>query len=156
DPRQVSYLYGQLLAAKLDELPTIRDALQARRHDITEQLWALLEKAEADASQRFRAGLALAAYEGGNAEQPGSLWRREAAFLTDQLIAKVLANPSHYTPLAQALHPVRSVLDEPLGAIFRDQHRPESERSLATNLLADFAADRPDMLAELAKDADAR
>jgi serine/threonine protein kinase/formylglycine-generating enzyme required for sulfatase activity len=156
DPRQVSYLYGQLLAAKLDELPTIRDALQAHRHDITEQLWALLEKAEADASQRFRAGLALAAYEGGNAEQPGSRWRREAAFLADQLIAKVLANPSHYTPLAQALHPVRSVLDEPLGAIFRDQHRPESERSLATNLLADFAADRPDMLAELAKDADAR
>src|SRR5262249_20312082 len=44
---------------------------------------------------------------------------------------------------------------ESLGGVFRDQHKP-TERTLATNLLADYAADQPETLAELVKDADAK
>ena len=43
----------------------------------------------------------------------------------------------------------------PLSDIFRD-HQPErsAERTLATNLLADYAADNPQVLADLLMDAD--
>ena len=44
----------------------------------------------------------------------------------------------------------------PLAVIFRDpQPERAAERKLATNLLADYAADRPEALADLAMDADA-
>ncbi len=48
----------------------------------------------------------------------------------------------------------REKLISPLGVIYRDTKRRESERSLVTEVLADYAADQPEVLAELVKDAD--
>ena len=48
-----------------------------------------------------------------------------------------------------ALRPVRGKLLASLAADFRDPKRPQTERSLATDILADYAADRPDVLFEL-------
>ncbi len=48
---------------------------------------------------------------------------------------------------------MRARLVAPLSRTFRDQGKPESERSLATSILADYAADRPDVLADLLMDA---
>ena len=53
-----------------------------------------------------------------------------------------------------SLRPVSAKLLSPLGAVFRDAQRRETERSLATDVLADFAAARPEILAELLLDAD--
>ena len=44
----------------------------------------------------------------------------------------------------------------PLAAVFRDTTRSETERLLATDILADYAADQPQMLADLLMDADAQ
>src|SRR5438128_6940892 len=55
-----------------------------------------------------------------------------------------------------ALRPVRERLLDSLSAIYRDRDvkREPTERSLATNILADYAADQPQVLADLLMDAD--
>ena len=50
--------------------------------------------------------------------------------------------------------PIRLLLLDPLGAVFRDRRRPDYDRLLTTALLADYAADRPVVLADLLLDAD--
>ena len=54
----------------------------------------------------------------------------------------------------ESLRPVRTKLFPQLSAVYRDASRTETERSLATDLLADYAADRPEILANLLMDAD--
>src|SRR5262249_15971392 len=57
--------------------------------------------------------------------------------------------PSDYAPLIETLRPVRKHLLTPLALIFRDTGRSDSERYFATTLLAEYAADDPDLLAKL-------
>ena len=45
-------------------------------------------------------------------------------------------------------------LTAPLAAIFRNKSRPESEHTLATDILTDYANDDPDLIANLLMDAD--
>src|SRR5262249_14540047 len=59
-------------------------------------------------------------------------------------------------PWMEALRPVRAQLVAPLSAIFRDTKSWEKERSVATAILADYAADQPAVLADLILDADAQ
>ncbi len=49
----------------------------------------------------------------------------------------------------EALRPVRSRLSAPITTVFKDAGRPESEHTLATSILAEFADDDPERLAEL-------
>jgi formylglycine-generating enzyme required for sulfatase activity len=63
--------------------------------------------------------------------------------------ALVSVNPVYLGSWLDALRPVRSKLTPPLAAIFQDRTRPETEHTLATNILADYAGDDPDRLAEL-------
>src|SRR5262249_52818911 len=48
-----------------------------------------------------------------------------------------------------ALRPVGRTLTPQLATIFQEESRPETEHTLATNILADYASDDPDRLAEL-------
>ena len=80
-------------------------------------------------------------------------WDAVASFVADRLLESVLKNPSHYSPLIKTFRPVRDRLLAPLSRTFRDQGKLESERSLATSILSDYAADRPDVLANLLMDA---
>ncbi len=54
------------------------------------------------------------------------------------------------------LRPVRSTLTPWLASIFKDTQRSDSERSLATNVLSDYAGDDASLLAELLMAADAK
>jgi formylglycine-generating enzyme required for sulfatase activity len=152
DPDQVNYLRQCLLRADLQDLPVLRDALRDRPA-VGAQLWAVLEDSHATEAARFRAGLALAAYAPPGDRDCVRRWQPHARFLTHQMLAAALANPSHYAVLLQGLRPLRSVLLDKLKQVFRAAKRPESERRLVTLVLADYAADRPDWLAELVKDA---
>src|SRR5262249_18046689 len=60
----------------------------------------------------------------------------------------------HLKTWMDSLRPVQGQLLDPLGVIFRDANRRETERSLATDILAEYAADQPRMLANLLMDAD--
>ena len=67
----------------------------------------------------------------------------------------VLENPVFLGQWSEAFRPVRNQLLSRLSEIFRD-HQPEriAERSLATNLLADYLSDQSQVLADLLMDAD--
>ena len=56
----------------------------------------------------------------------------------------------------EALRPVRGKLTIPLATIFRDKERTESERTQATNILADYASDDRRLIADLIMDADSK
>ena len=67
----------------------------------------------------------------------------------------VLENPVYLGQWSEAFRPVKKSLCVPLADIFRDRNAERAaERTLATNLLADYAADQPQVLADLLMDAD--
>ena len=68
--------------------------------------------------------------------------------------ALVTVNPVYLGSWLDALRPVQDRLTRPLATIFRDKARPETEHILATSILADYASDDPDLLAELLMIAD--
>ena len=80
-------------------------------------------------------------------------WESVSPFITDQFLAAAVKNPGVYAPLIETLRPSPKRLLAPLASIFRDTGRSESERSFATTILADYASDDPDVLAELLMDA---
>ena len=88
-----------------------------------------------------------------DAEADTQQWDAVASLVADRLLESLLKNPSHYSPLIKTLQPVRDRLLAPLSRTFRDRGKPESERSLATSILSEYAADRPDVLADLLMDA---
>jgi formylglycine-generating enzyme required for sulfatase activity len=148
DSAQVNYLFGRLLDAGPHEVPVIRDALAPHKDSLLEQLWAVVEKpAKGRESERLRAAAALAMYE-----PDSERWGNAGAFVVNDL---VLENPVFLGQWSEAFRPVRNRLIAHLCEIFRD-HRPErtAERSLATNLLADYLSDQSKVLTDLLLDAD--
>ena len=75
---------------------------------------------------------------------------------TDPVVDRLVeVNPVFLAAWIEALRPVREKLLRPLAAVFRDRKEERSaERQLATSVLADYAADRPELLADLLMDAD--
>jgi eukaryotic-like serine/threonine-protein kinase len=96
----------------------------------------------------------LASYDPLDNAQGIARWQSVSKMVADELLAAVQKNPSHYATLLDQLRPVRSRLLQPLGEVYRSQDRPDSERSFATNILADYAADDPQFLANLLMDAE--
>jgi hypothetical protein len=65
--------------------------------------------------------------------------------IAKQLLASVRKNPSHYAPLLEMIRPARGPLIEPLAQVMCNQEDSEADRSFVCSILADFAADRPDL-----------
>ncbi len=68
--------------------------------------------------------------------------------------ALVKVNPIFIRGWLDVLRPTRGELTAPLATIFRDKKHSETERSLAMNILADYASDQPTLLADLLMDAE--
>jgi len=148
DASQVDYLYGRLLDAEPGEVPVIRDALAPHKDSLLDPLWAVMEAPEKGKEpQRLRAAAALAKYD-----PESERWDKAGALVVNDL---VLENPVFLGQWSEAFRPVKDRLLPQLSEIFRDR-QPErtAERSLATNILADYAADQPQVLADLLMDAD--
>ncbi len=148
DATQVEYLCGRLLDAGPREVPVIRDALAPHKGSLLDKLWAALEKSEKGReSQRLRAASALAKYDPDNQR-----WGKVGALVVNDL---VLENPIFLGEWSEAFRPVRNQLLSRLSVIFRDrQPQRTTERSLATNLLAEYLSDQSQVLADLLMDAD--
>jgi formylglycine-generating enzyme required for sulfatase activity len=143
---QVAYLYGRLLDAEPSQVPVLRDALAPYQEELLGKLWLIVESpAKGQERQRLRAAAALARYE------PDSpRWTQvQGAVATD--LVRVPAG--YMAAWLDSLRPVRTKLLDPLAVIFRQGAR-EAERSLAADILADYAADQPRLLADLLMDAD--
>jgi serine/threonine protein kinase/formylglycine-generating enzyme required for sulfatase activity len=152
DESQAEYLYQRLLKAGPTELAVIRDALLPQHEALRERLRGVLEDGQSDADQRFRAACALADYAGTEDDASRKRWEAVSPLVADRLLAAVQQNPSDYTPLLKTLNPVRGRLAGPLSKVFRSSERAEADRSWATSILGEYAADRPDVLADLLMD----
>ena len=149
DRRQKDYLYQRFLDAAPNEFPVLRDALAPDKDELVEKLWTVMEQpTQGHEQQRLRAACALAAYD-----PEGQRWAKVQDRIADDLVAV----PAVYLATwMDALRAVRGELLPPLRVIFRDAARTDTERSLATEILADYAADQPAVLADLVMDADER
>jgi serine/threonine protein kinase/formylglycine-generating enzyme required for sulfatase activity len=148
DAAQVAYLEDRLLDAQAGEVAVIRDALFPHKHELVSELWTVVESPEkSEEAQRLRAAAALAKYDPDNEK-----WAKASVQVAHDLVRE---NPVYLLYWSEAFRPVKAWFLSPLSEVFRDQ-RPEraAERSLATNLLADYAAGNPQSLAELLMDAD--
>jgi eukaryotic-like serine/threonine-protein kinase len=147
DSTQVDYLYGRFLEGAPHEVPVIRDALAPHKDDLLEKLWMVVEKPEkGKEAQRLRAASALASYD-----PESQRWGK----VREQVANALVSVPAVYLATwMESLRPVRRQLQVPLARVYRDAKRRETERSLATDILADFAADQPQVLADLLMDAD--
>jgi eukaryotic-like serine/threonine-protein kinase len=147
DPGQVAYLYDRLLDAEPHEVPVIRDVLAAHKDALRDKLWAVVDKPEAGQEpQRLRAAAAVAKYD-----PESQKWAMVSRSIVEQLVGE---NPVFLGLWLEGFRPIKGNLLPSLASIFRDANRRESERSLATNILADYAADNPPVLADLLMDAD--
>jgi serine/threonine protein kinase/formylglycine-generating enzyme required for sulfatase activity len=146
DGTQVAYLKSRLLDAEPHEVPVIRDALAQHKDELLDKLWAVVQTPEkGKESQRLRAAAALAKYD-----PESEKWTKGSGPVVDQLVAE---NPVFLGLWTEGFRPIKGKLLASLASIYRDANRRESERSLATNILADYAAE-PQVLADLLMDAD--
>ena len=146
DASQVDYLFNRLIKATPSELPVLRDALKTHQSTLTPKLWTVLESAKSGDASLLPTASALASYDPDDAK-----WEAMGGKVTQALVT---VNPVYLGPWLDALRPVRTKLTSPLATVFRDKSRPESEHSLATSILADYASDDPNLIANLLMDAD--
>jgi formylglycine-generating enzyme required for sulfatase activity len=151
-PVDAAAVKGRLLAGMLDtrdphEMRLLREALRPYREEFRAGLWRTAGDAKASAGRRFRALVALAAFD-----PKGQGWRQAAPRAVKQLLA---ADPLHLGPWTEALRPVRSRLLRPLAKVFRGAKQAD-RRLAAAVVLADYAAKLPGELVRLALDAEAR
>jgi serine/threonine protein kinase/formylglycine-generating enzyme required for sulfatase activity len=152
DPGQIEYLSRLLLRANSTELRVIKDALGSN-DTLRHWLWDVLRDAQADPEERFRAACALAGWEPANGEEEN--WRAVSAFVADRLVAAVQQDPASYLAWIAMLRPVREQLTVSLIEIFRNQERLDYSRT-AASILGDYAADQPELLADLLADGEAK
>jgi formylglycine-generating enzyme required for sulfatase activity len=147
DPGPVDYLYGRLLDATPNEVPVIRDFLAPHKDSLLDKLWAVAEAPEkGKESQRLRSAAAMSMYD-----PEGERWDKVREAVANELVTV----PAVYLALwMDSLRPVRGKLLPALSKVYRDAKRRDVERSLATDILADYAADEPAVLADLLMDAD--
>ncbi len=127
------------------EIVLIRDTLAPHAPSLKERLWAKVADTKGPPLERFHALIALAAFDA-----RGQGWEKQA----DVAVARLLsANPLHLGTWVQALRPVRESLLGPLSKEYREAKSAE-RREFAATVLADYAADKPDVLAQLLLDAD--
>jgi serine/threonine protein kinase/formylglycine-generating enzyme required for sulfatase activity len=145
DSGRVDFLGRQLLVVDAEKFPVLRDTLRPHQDEVARRLWGVLEDGNAEGEVRFRAACALATYAPDDAR-----WET----IRDEVAAKLATQNSLVaSKWVAALRPVRGQLLAPLSAIFRES-RQETERSLASDILADYAAEQPKVLADLLMDAD--
>jgi len=147
DSSQVEYLYDRLLDATPPDVPVVVDALELHAKKLLDKLWAVVEAPEkGHESQRLRAAAALASYD-----PRSERWANSQDAVANDLVRV----PAVYLALwLESFRPVCEQLLSPLGAIYREAGRRDTERSLATDILADYAADLPQVLANLLMDGD--
>jgi eukaryotic-like serine/threonine-protein kinase len=149
DSSQADYLLERLLDAEPEEVPVIRDALSPPSAELIDNLWKAAEGPEkGNETSRLPAAAGLAKYDPDNAR-----WSAVAPAVANDL---VVAPTLHLGIWLDALRPVQAALVPSLASVFRDSQRPTVERLFAANILTDYAADQPELLADLLMDADER
>ena len=149
DAGQVNYLQGRLLEAEPREVAVLVDALDAHKDGILGRFWQVVQSPEGGKErQRLRAAAALAKFD-----PAGQKWAAAREAVANDLVTV----PAVYLSLwMESLRPMGEALVPQLTKVFQDPSRRDVERSLATDILADYAASSPKQLSELLMTADAK
>ena len=145
DDREIEDHYRRLLTTSPIDLYPIIEKLRPHKDELSGRLWNVLEQTD-DESHYLQAASTLALYA-----PEDSQWQMVGGKVAR---AMVKANVLHLGFWLDALRPARDKLTAPLATIYRDTERPETERSLAFNILEDYASDDPTLAADLLMDAD--
>jgi formylglycine-generating enzyme required for sulfatase activity len=150
DPSVGKFLLNRLLTVSPEYLTHVRDLLQPHRMAFTDEYWNVLRNDTESPERRLHAACVLAKFDSGH-----SAWNDAAltAFLAEQLVH---VSPAHIVQYKQLCEPLAMQLVPQLTAIFKDASQGELVRTLATELLADYAADSPDILTDLLVSAEDR
>ncbi|WP_425617141.1 SUMF1/EgtB/PvdO family nonheme iron enzyme [Anatilimnocola sp. NA78] len=146
DRSQVVYLRDQLPLVSASQFPVVRDALLPYREDLVEPLWQVALNTSHAAQPRFQAACALATYA-----PQDKRWRQVSPLVAEHLVTRQTAD---HVAWREALRPAHEQLLEPLSRIYRNSLQREQPRLLATETLADFAAEQPAVLVDLLADAE--
>ena len=146
-PEQVEYLYERLFDVHPEEVLVIRQVLSPQRSMLIDRLWqeAYAKPDQSRGSRRLRATAVLAEYD-----RDSSGWEDVKQSVVKELVSE---NSLHLKPWIDAFRPIRAKLVGPLKAVFQDAPKG-GERTLATDILNDYAADNPLELADLLMGAD--
>ena len=138
--RHAEYIYNRLLTSSPSELPVI---------------WGILHQHDGEAP---RLGCYWKTPRRKPTGAPACAWRASMGARRSKMGSRALRrrppsrsraqNPGDYPVLIETL-PLRARLVPPLSLTFGDRARADSDRSLATSILADYAAADPARLAEL-------
>ncbi len=146
DPSQVEYLYRRLLEANPLEMEVLRDSLSPYQGALKKKLWEDLSDARTGDPRILPVAGVLSMYA---PEDSG--W----ADLADKVAGSMVKAKFYDVPgWRVALASVREKLITPLARIFRESAPDHTEHELATELLADYAANNPRFLVEVMLDAD--
>jgi formylglycine-generating enzyme required for sulfatase activity/tRNA A-37 threonylcarbamoyl transferase component Bud32 len=130
------------------EMMLARHVLSAHGPALADRLWKKVDDPKALRQVRFRALVALAEFD-----RASPRWRQAGPMAAEMLLR---ADPRLLDFWIPALKPVRDPLNDRLIEVFRGKDKHQADRRLAAAaVLAEFAADRPVVLADLACDADA-
>ncbi|MBY0522853.1 MAG: SUMF1/EgtB/PvdO family nonheme iron enzyme [Gemmataceae bacterium] len=144
DPSMVDYLRDRMLQdSDPREVLLVRNQLAPFRDQVVPGLWSIALDPMAKRSQCLRALVALAHFDPENSRWPVAAEHGVPALLDEW----------HFPSWGEALYPVRSAFQEPLTRVFRAS--ADADDCVASALiLAEFDADRPNLLVDLLLDAD--
>ncbi len=155
---QVDYLFKRLLSARPSEITVLREALKdhrstlllgslnTHRSTLTVALWAELAAAKPGDPSLLPSASALAIYD-----PDADAWKEVSSKVAQALVSQ---NAVVLGDWLDALRPVRGKLNAPLAAIFQDRDCPMTEASQAASILASYAVNDPELIADLLMDSD--
>jgi formylglycine-generating enzyme required for sulfatase activity len=138
DPKQIPFLYDQLLQARPEDFAAIREILEPHKDQLMERLWP--ELAGGPSERRFRAACALVEYA-----QNDPRWKQCAAIVVDWLVG----NPIYLSDWKPALEPIRDQLLPVLAESLEDTHWHDPERREVIRFYRSLASENPNAVGPL-------
>ncbi|MGE5195000.1 MAG: hypothetical protein ACM3U2_21110, partial [Deltaproteobacteria bacterium] len=149
DAEQAEPLLRSALDTDQETWAVIAGALTGHSDLVTDRLWKLVDdQAETD-EHRLRAAMLLARYAPPGKTGGKPRWEALATPVAERLHRAAVADPTRFNWLIRELAPASAVLLAPLRERSRDEKLNESERTIAGNILVEYASGRADVLTEV-------
>ena len=148
DREVLDFLRDRLLTVTPEQFASVRELLKPHKAKLIPVWWQQAMDEQQPAAQRFHAACALADFDPSHATWNDADFTR---FIAEQLVA---VSPVYVGQYQELLRPVAGGLVPALSEIFKDPARGELAKTLATTLLADYAAQDVNTLTELVLVAD--
>ncbi|WP_165227342.1 protein kinase domain-containing protein [Aquisphaera insulae] len=148
DSTRLIFLRDRLLTAAPAEVAVIREAIRPYASPITPWLRSIVADSAPGDARLLPAAAVLADFA---PRDPA--WDAGAEKVARALLA---TNPAAIGLWIQGFRPISDRLSTPLQDLFRTRNLPESERVVASTILAEYSADPPLQLANLLMDSEPR